>query len=86
MQTSQNIIKLSELQIGQKARLIKENNSPSFFKMLNMGATPGKEISVKHTGVFGDPILFKVEKLLLSLRKQDAQSIQVQLISARENQ
>ncbi|MBF0300036.1 MAG: ferrous iron transport protein A [Oligoflexia bacterium] len=44
-------------------------------KLLNMGITPGSELSIVRLAPLGDPIVIKVKGYLLSLRKEEAKHI-----------
>lgn len=72
--------KLSELGIGEKGRVIRITaKGPVRRRMLEMGVTPGAEISVKGFAPLGDPIELLVKGYRLSLRKEEAANIIVEV-------
>lgn len=69
---------LSELAQGQVARIYdftKENDTCA--RLEEMGVTPGEEISVVRYAPLGDPVEIRVRGYNLSLRKEEADLIQV---------
>jgi ferrous iron transport protein A len=48
-------------------------------KLLAMGLTPGTELSVTRVAPMGDPVEIRVRGFKLSLRKDEAAAIQVEL-------
>ncbi|MBK7762425.1 MAG: ferrous iron transport protein A [Bacteroidetes bacterium] len=73
-------IKLSELPFKQKAIIKSFGESELYVKLLEMGCIPEEEISVELTAPLGDPIAIKVAGYQLSLRKDEADSILVDII------
>lgn len=49
-------------------------------RLHSMGVIPGAEAQVLRTAPLGDPMQVRVEGTLLSIRKRDAQQIQVELV------
>lgn len=80
-QQNKNIV-LSQLSIGQKARirdfLIESDDCE---RIEEMGVTPGEQVEVIRYAPLGDPIEIKIRGYLLSLRKEEAQLIQVEVLS-----
>ena len=74
------IRKLSELKPGQKATIIKFGNSETYLKLMEMGCVPGEDIVLEQIAPFGDPISVKVSGYTLSLRINEADDIEVELI------
>lgn len=69
---------LKEVQVGQTvtvARLTGEG--PVKRRMMDMGITKGIEIYVRKVAPLGDPIEITVRGYELSLRKEDAQMIEI---------
>lgn len=73
-------ILLSELKPGQEA-IIKEFTSEEIFlKLMEMGCLPGEKIVVEKIAPMGDPVSVAVSGYTLSLRKNEAGHILVNLI------
>lgn len=73
---------LSELQIGQKARVLKlkEENKAIRRHLLDMGITRGVEITIKKVAPMGDPIDIQLRDYELCLRKEDLSKIEVEVL------
>jgi ferrous iron transport protein A len=68
-------MKLSQLKLGERAR-IKEFESPDLeLKLMEMGCIPGEEIVVEQKAPLGDPISVRVAGYSLSLRINEANQI-----------
>lgn len=70
---------LADLKMNVQSRITgftKEGESLS--RLHKMGVIPGAEAMVLRTAPLGDPMQIKIEGMLLSIRKQDAQQIQVE--------
>lgn len=72
--------KLSELKPGQKATIKQFTNKETYIKLMEMGCVPGEHLVVEQIAPFGDPISIKVSGYYLSLRKNEAEDIEVELI------
>jgi Fe2+ transport system protein FeoA len=71
---------LSQLKVGQKAKVLSLNNPQKIKKRLeNIGLTVGTSIVFIRKAPFGDPLEIKVRDFYLALRKVDADKIQVEL-------
>jgi len=72
---------LSELKRGEKGRVVKIGGSGSIHRrLLDMGLVSGSEVEMERVAPLGDPIEIKVKGYNLSLRKEEAASIQVEVI------
>lgn len=73
---------LSELQVGQKARVLKlkEENKAIRRHLLDMGITRGVEITIKKVAPMGDPIDIQLRDYELCLRKEDLSKIEVEVV------
>ena len=73
---------LSELQVGQKAVVlkIKEENKKVRRHLLDMGITRGVEILIKKVAPMGDPIDLQLRDYELCIRKEDISKIEVEVI------
>lgn len=75
-----SIIKLTELPYKTKAIIKSFGETELYVKLLEMGVIPDEEISVELTAPLGDPIAVNVAGYQLSLRKEEASSIMVEVI------
>ena len=73
---------LSELDVGQRARIVKLNfeNKEIRRHLLDMGLTRGTEIEVKKKAPVGDPIDIKLRDYELCISKSDLCQIEVEVI------
>lgn len=78
--SAQSIIKLTELPFRQKAIIRSFGETELYVKLLEMGCIPDEEISIELSAPLGDPIAVNVAGYQLSLRKNEAASILVELI------
>ena len=70
---------LKEVPIGGKARVVKIHGEGAVKRrIMDMGITKGVEIHVRKVAPLGDPIEITVRGYELSLRKADAESIEVE--------
>jgi ferrous iron transport protein A len=73
-------IPLHKLPQGKKAIVRKFNREDIFLKTLEMGMLPNTTIEVVGIAPLGDPICVKVLETLLSIRKSEAEHIEVEMI------
>ncbi len=72
---------LKEVKIGQKAKVLKLTGEGAVKRrIMDMGITKGVEIYVRKVAPLGDPVEITVRDYELSLRKADAEMIEVELI------
>ena len=70
---------LKDVQIGESARVVKIHGEGAIKRrIMDMGITKGIEIHVRKVAPLGDPIEITVRGYELSLRKEDAESIEVE--------
>jgi len=75
------IISLSEVKPGDKGKITKVGGNRDYRKrLLDLGLTRGVEIEVIRNAPLGDPIEIIVRKYKLSLRKEEAKGIYIELI------
>lgn len=55
-------------------------NGETLSRLQSMGVIPGAEAQLLRTAPLGDPMQVRIEGTLLSIRKRDAQQIQVELV------
>jgi len=72
-------LKLSQLKIGQTAEIISFERDDLKLRFYEMGCLPGEVVTLELIAPLGDPIAINIAGYLLSLRKQEAQNIIVQL-------
>lgn len=71
---------LNELKRGEKGRIIKIGGGGSIHRrLLDMGLVSGTEVEMERVAPLGDPIEIKVKGYNLSLRNEEAASIQVEV-------
>ena len=73
------MIKLSELQLGEKAFVQSIQDEFLEQQLLEMGVTPGQLIELERKSPFSDPLAVVVSNLLISIRLSDADNIIVKI-------
>ena len=73
---------LSDLKSGDSARVAgyAEGGRAYRKKLLSMGLTPGAELKVTRYAPMGDPVEIQVRGFALSLRKQEAEAREIEMI------
>ena len=74
-------MKLSVAQINQKLIITGIKASEFRPKLNELGIVDGKEISIIIRAPFSGPIAIKVDESILSIRKEDAENIEVNAIN-----
>jgi len=70
---------LKQVRIGGKATVVKlHGEGPIRRRIMDMGITKGVEVYVRKVAPLGDPIEITVRGYELSLRKEDAEMIEVE--------
>ncbi len=73
---------LDKIVVGQKARIKKlKPVGRTGVRLAEMGATSGATVEVEKVAPFGDPIEIKVKGYHLSLRRDEAEAIEVEMIN-----
>ncbi len=76
---------LSELGVGQRARLVKVAGEGELRKKLvDMGMVPGAVIAIERFAPLGDPIDVKLRGYHLSLRKKEASMVSVEVLEGSQ--
>jgi len=71
---------LNELEKGEKGKIVKIGGGGAIHRrLLDMGLVSGSDIEMQRVAPLGDPIEIKVKGYNLSLRKEEAASIQVEV-------
>jgi Fe2+ transport system protein FeoA len=74
-------VKLSELKLGEMGVITKVGGVGSIHRrLLSMGILPGTIIKVARYSPFGDPIEYEIRGVFLSLRKNEANYVEVEKI------
>ena len=69
---------LREIKVGKSARVVKLHGEGAIRRrIMDMGITKGVEIYVRKVAPLGDPIEINVRGYELSLRKADAEMVEV---------
>lgn len=71
---------LSQLALGQEAIIQSIDDQDVYLKLLDLGCLPGELVRLEFIAPFGDPLAIQVAGSTLSLRKSDAQTIQIRPI------
>lgn len=70
---------LKDVKIGSKANVVKLNGGGAVKRrIMDMGITKGVEVHIRKVAPLGDPIEITVRGYELSLRKADAEIIEVE--------
>jgi len=75
------IVKLSQLKPGQEGVIKEFHDNGIFLKLMEMGCVPGERIQLEQVAPLGDPISVKVSGYHLSLRREEADNIIVEINS-----
>jgi len=77
-------MRLSNLKKGQKARIIAIHSGQSFYRqrLISMGLLPGTELHVTRIAPLGDPVEITVRGFALTLRKNEANILELEQVSA----
>ena len=68
----------AELSMGQSGRVLQVNGADDISRrLLEMGVTPGVEMRRIGTAPLGDPLEFELRGYRLSLRKSEAEHIEI---------
>lgn len=70
---------LSEVQKGKEVTVVSVSESGLRSKLMELGIIPGKKLTILFAAPFGDPIAVDMGGFTLSLRKDEAQMISVEL-------
>lgn len=78
---SMTTAKLKDLKPGQKGKVLKVNaRGETNKRIVEMGVTPGAVVEVERVAPLGDPIDIKVKGYHLSLRKEEADGIEIEVL------
>lgn len=71
------MFKLAELKVGECGYIDSISNYYIQLQLLNMGCMPKATFEVVNIAPLGDPIAVKIGNTIFSIRKHDAQHIQI---------
>lgn len=73
---------LSYLKPGQQGKILKLDNSigPIRRRLMDMGIIPGETVKVEKVAPMGDPIEITVKSYNLSLRRNEAKGIEIEVL------
>ncbi len=76
---------LAEIKPGKRCTIVAVNGQGSLRRrLLDMGLTPRTEVFVRKVAPMGDPLELSLRGYELSIRKEDAQKIDVNLLEEAE--
>ncbi|HZL44690.1 MAG TPA: FeoA family protein [Opitutaceae bacterium] len=79
----ESTLKLSQLAVGSKAVVRGlPPQGPASLRLREMGVLPGVAITLVRTAPFGDPLEIQVRGYNLTLRKSEAEYVQVEILKA----
>jgi len=71
---------LSEMGVGEKGRITQmEGGGQTHRRILDMGVIPNSMVEVERIAPMGDPIWIKIKGYSLSLRKEEAANVYVEV-------
>jgi ferrous iron transport protein A len=72
---------LAELKPGQKGRITRIGAlGPLKRRLMDMGVVVGEDVAIEKVAPLGDPIEVRIKSYNLSLRKKEANEIQVEAV------
>lgn len=74
--------KLNSLKPGEKAVIHSLDDAELSVKLLEMGCTPGEEVTMEKIAPLGDPVAVRIAGYLLSMRLSEAETVTVQKITS----
>ena len=79
------VFTLDKLTPGESGRVVQiRGRGPIRRRLVDMGLTPGAVIDMVKTSPLGDPVEYRLRGYHLSLRKSEAQTIEVELLNGSE--
>ena len=75
-------MRLSELKLGQRAEIVVVHNGTSSLRIMELGLVKGTTVQLTSVAPTGDPLAFQVNDSTVSLRKTDAQLVEVRAITS----
>ena len=77
-----SVMRFRQLKVGSRARVLRYQGLESRYRnrLMSLGLTPGTEFEVQHVAPLGDPIEIRVRGFHLSVRREEAGAIEVELV------
>ena len=76
-----DVTQLAKLDMGGRGRIVRVTGSGEVSRrLLEMGITPGAEIRLLRAAPLGDPLEFEIRGYRLSLRRNEAEQIDVETL------
>jgi ferrous iron transport protein A len=72
------MIKLANLKQGEEGIIDSFCDTEMSLKLMEMGCLPGEKVSIERRAPLGDPIAISISGYLLSVRKEEAETVLVQ--------
>ncbi len=70
--------RLADLDVGQQARVVRVGGTDEIsLRLLEMGLTPGVTVTCLGRAPLGDPLEFEVRGYRLSVRKSEAERVEI---------
>lgn len=69
------MIKLADLKQGEEGVIDSFSDTEMSLKLMEMGCLPGEKVSIERRAPLGDPIAISVSGYLLSVRKEEADTV-----------
>ncbi|MHB1315800.1 MAG: FeoA family protein [Christensenellales bacterium] len=71
-------MRLNEIDVGKSGKILALGNKGALRRrLLDMGLTPGTRVMIRKVAPFGDPIEINLRGYALTIRRDDAQTIEV---------
>ena len=79
---SAGVLRFQDLAVGSRARVLRYQTLDSLYRnrLMSLGLTPGTVFEVQHVAPLGDPVEIRVRGFHLSLRRQEAGAMEVELL------
>jgi ferrous iron transport protein A len=74
-----SVIRLSALPAGKRAVIRAHDDNPLMLTLMEMGCIPGEPVWIEMIAPLGDPLAIHIAGYYLSIRKQDARNIWVEI-------
>lgn len=73
---------LDELKPGQQARIVRiDGDGPLVQRLMALGLLEGSDVAMTRRAIGGDPVEVQVMGYALSLRREEARRVEVQLLT-----
>ena len=85
MRIQNEIMTLAELPIGEKGKVLAVNGNDQITRrLMEMGVVPGVSIRMIKSAPFGDPFEIRIRGYHLAMRRNEAETIEVQSLESEE--